>query len=223
MSLTEKMAVKIGNNAKVLLNADEEKEEIIVYGAINLIQTIFAILWVIIAGLVFGVLYEALIFSIAVSILRKYSGGVHASSSSRCIILGTILAVVAGISIDKVFWKLNMPIVILISVAFIVFAFIIVAKNAPVDSVKKPITNVEIKKQFKKKSIFVISISSVIIIILFVISTKYSELFYIKVIESISFGILWQSITLTKIGISIINKVDFVLKYIMEGGEQYEK
>ena len=215
MSLTEKMAVKIGNNAKLLLNVDEDKEQIIVYGAINLIQIIFAILWVIIAGLFFGVLYEALIFSITVSILRKYSGGAHASSSSRCIIIGTILAVVAGISIDKIFYKLNMTTVILISIAFIVFAFIIVAKNAPVDSIKKPITNIELKKQFKKKSIIVIFIFSVIIIILYVLSKKYSELFYIKVIESISFGILWQTITLTKNGISFLNKVDFVLKYII--------
>jgi accessory gene regulator B len=219
MYLSEKMAVKIGNNAKLLLNIDEEKEQIIVYGAINLIQIIFAILWVIIAGLFFGVLYEALIFSITVSILRKYSGGVHASSSSRCIIIGTILAAVAGISIDKIFYKLNMTAVILISIAFIGFALIVVVKNAPVDSIKKPITNVEIKKQFKKKSIVVISIFSAIIIILCVLSKKYSELFYIKVIEAISLGILWQTVTLTKNGISLLNKVDFVLKYIFERSE----
>ncbi|PRR84313.1 accessory gene regulator ArgB-like protein [Clostridium vincentii] len=219
MSLTEKIAVKIGNNAKLFLNADEDKEQVIVYGAINLIQTIFAVLWVIIASLFFGVLYEALIFSIVVSILRKYSGGVHSSSSSRCIIIGTILAVVAGISIDKLFYKFNMPTVIVSNIAFMAFAFIIVTKNAPVDSIKKPITNREIKKQFKKKSIIVIFIFSLIIVILCAFSKTHSELFYIKVIESISFGILWQSITLTKIGISILNKVDFVLKYIMEGGE----
>ena len=42
MSLTEKMAVKIGNNAKSFLNADEDKEQIIIYGAINLFQIIFS-------------------------------------------------------------------------------------------------------------------------------------------------------------------------------------
>lgn len=213
MSLTEKMAVKIGNNAKLFLNVDEDKEQIIIYGAINLFQIIFAILWVIITGLLFGVLYEALIFSVTVSILRKYSGGVHASSSSRCIIIGTILAVVVGISIDKVFYKINMPTAILISIAIIAFAFIIVVKNAPVDSFKKPIINIEIKKQFKKKSMIVISIFSVIIIILCVLSKKYSELFYIKAIESIILGTLWQVSTLTKNGIRFLNKVDFVLKY----------
>lgn len=50
MSLTEKIATKIGNNAKIFLNINEEQEQIIVYGAINLFQMLFAILWVIIAG-----------------------------------------------------------------------------------------------------------------------------------------------------------------------------
>lgn len=214
MSIIERISVKIGRNAKFFLNVDEDKEQIIVYGAINLLQTIFAILWVIIAGLFFGVFYEALLFSITVSILRKYSGGVHASSPSHCIIIGTILAVASGLFIDKIFFKINMLTAILISIACISFSFIIVAKNAPVDSVKKPITNIELKKQFKRKSIIVLFIFSLIITILSVLSTKYLKLYYIKFIESIILGVLWQTITLTKNGISFLNKVDFVLKNI---------
>lgn len=219
MSLTEKIAVKIGSNAKLFLNVSKDEEQIIIYGAINLFQITFAILWVIITGLFFGVLYEALLFSITTSILRKYSGGVHASSPSRCIIIGTFVASIAGISIDNILYKLNMFTVLLISIAFITFAFIIVAKNAPVDSIKKPITNIEIRKQFKKKSIAVIFLFSFIITILFILSKKYSDLHCIKFMESISLGILWQTITLTKIGIVFLNKVDFVLKYIIKGDE----
>ncbi|AKA69304.1 accessory gene regulator ArgB-like protein [Clostridium scatologenes] len=219
MSLIEKMSVKIGRNAKLFLNVDEDKEQIIVYGAINLLQTIFAISWVIIAGLFFGVLYEALLFSITVSILRKYSGGAHASSPSHCIIIGTILAVASGIFIDKIFFKINILTAILISTACIVFAFIIVAKNAPVDSAKKPITNIELKKQFKKKSIIVLFIFSLIITILYALSTKYSALYYIKFIESIILGVLWQTITLTKSGTIFLSKVDFFLEHIYRKGQ----
>lgn len=207
MSIIEKMAFSIGRKAKLVLNADEDKEQIIVYGAINLLQIIFAILWVVIAGLVLGVIYEALLFSITVSILRKYSGGAHASSSSRCIIIGTVLAAVAGLFIDKIFYMASMEVVILISIACIIFSFIVVAKNAPVDSIKKPITDIETKRQFKRKSIIVIFIFSLIIIILYVLNKRYSEVYYIKVIESISIGVLWQSITLTKKGISFITKL----------------
>ncbi|EKQ55994.1 MAG: Accessory regulator B [Clostridium sp. Maddingley MBC34-26] len=117
-------------------------------------------------------------------------------------------------SIDNILYKLNMFTVLLISIAFI-----IVAKNAPVDSIKKPITSIEVKKQFKKKSIAVIFLFLFIIAILFILSKKYLDLYCIKFMESISIGILWQAITLTKIGISLLNKVDFVLKYIMKRGE----
>ncbi|NRT80560.1 accessory gene regulator ArgB-like protein [Clostridium beijerinckii] len=217
MSLTEKIATKIGNNAKLFLNINEEQEQIIVYGAINLFQMLFAILWVIIAGLLFGVFYEALIFSISASILRKYSGGVHASSPSRCVIIGTFSAVLAGILINNIFYSINSINVAVISGAIIIFAFITVFRNAPVDSIKKPIKNIETRRQFKRKSIFVIFIFSFMIIILFILNEKFSELYYIKLIESIGLGVLWQTITLTKNGINFLNKVDSTLKYIIEG------
>lgn len=140
------------------MNVNEEQEQIIVYGAINLFQMLFAILWVIIAGLLFGVFYEALIFSISASILRKYSGGVHASSPSRCVIIGTFSAVLAGILINNIFYSINSINVAVISGAIIIFAFITVFRNAPVDSIKKPIKNIETRKQFKRKSIFTIFI-----------------------------------------------------------------
>lgn len=217
MSLTEKIATKIGNNAKLFLNVNEEQEQIIVYGAINLFQMLFAILWVIIAGLLFGVFYEALVFSISASIFRKYSGGVHASSPSRCVIIGTFSAALAGILINNIFYSINSINVAVISGAIIIFAFITVFRNAPVDSIKKPIKNIETRRQFKRKSIFVIFIFLFIIIILFMLNEKFSELYYIKLIESIGVGVLWQTITLTKNGINFLNKVDSALKYIIEG------
>ncbi|NRT41264.1 hypothetical protein B0I63_003546 [Clostridium beijerinckii] len=42
-------------------------------------------------------------------------------------------------------------------------------------------------------------------------------MYYIKLIESIGVGVLWQTITLTKNGINFLNKVDSALKYIIEG------
>lgn len=223
MSITEKIAIKIGNNARLFLNSDEDKEQIIIYGAINLLQIIFAILWVMIFGFLLGVFYEALLFSITTGILRKYSGGVHASSPSRCIIIGTSIACITGISIDNTLYKLDTFTVLWMCIAFIVLALIIVIKKAPVDSAKKPITNIEEKKQFKKKSIIAILVFTVLILILFILNQKYSGIYYIRLIESISLGLFWQAITLTTYGVSLIDKIDFLLKYVMEGGSNYGK
>lgn len=216
MYLTEKIAIKIGNNAKSLLNIDDDREQIIIYGAINFLQIIFAILWVIIFGILFGVLYEALLFSITVSILRKYSGGVHASSPSRCIIIGTIVATMGGIITNDMLNKLSVSTIMTICIICMVFAFIVVIKNAPVDSINKPITDIKLRKQFKKKSIIVILIFSFFDIMLFLASQRFFETYYINFILCISLAIIWQSITLTKIGISLLNKVDFTLKNIID-------
>lgn len=223
MFLSERIAVKIGNSIKSFSAIDEDKEQIIIYGAINLLQIIFSILWICVLGLIFDVFYEALLFSITVSILRKYSGGVHASSPSRCIFMSTIVALVVGTYINNILCNLSISAVLFISIVIIVFSFIIVLKNAPVDSIKKPITDIKLRKQFKKKSIMVILIYSFIILVLFLLSKKYSWVYYIKFIECISIGMLWQTITLTKLGINVLSKVDLAIKYIIEGGDNNEK
>lgn len=218
MYLTERLAVSLGKKARIILNVDKDKEEIIVYGAINLLQTIFSILWVVIAGFILGVLYEALIFSVSASILRKYSGGVHASSPNRCIIFGTVVSAAVGLLVDRFFYMFSFSAIIGISVFCMITAFIIVFLKAPVDSVQKPITNEDMKKMFKKNSIIAILVFSIIIIILCLFYNSSYKLYYLKVISCISLGSLWQSITLTNMGITAFKKADLILKNITERG-----
>lgn len=215
MSMTEKAAIVIGNKAKEFLKADSDEVDIIVYGAINLMQLINSILWVAIIGFITGTLYEALLFSTTASILRKCSGGVHASSPINCIIIGVITAVGSGIFTDRIFYKANLNVLVLFSIISMCVSLFIIIKNAPVDSVQKPITENEMKKNFKRKSILIIIINIIIIISLFVISQRYNQLFCIVSIESISMGVLWQSITLTKFGAYLVTKIDSLLGYIL--------
>lgn len=199
MYLCEKFAIKISKKSKYILNLDENKEQIIKYGAINLFQTFSAILWIIISGLVFNVLYEVLIFSFVVAILRKYSGGVHASSPMGCIIIGTILSTLSGLTVNRILYLLPINMIILLSIFCFLFSFIVVYKKAPVDSIKKPITNIYVKRKFRKNSILTIIFLNIVVAALFILYGNYNKIFYIKTIECISLGLLWQSITLTKI------------------------
>lgn len=219
----EMLAAKIGRRSRNVLNTDEEKEQVVTYGAIMVIHTLISIFSVIIFGLLFGVVYEALIFSIVVSTLRKYSGGVHASSPGRCAIFGTVTSVVIGLAIDKFLYNINITIIVALCLLSLIISLIIIYKKAPVDSIKKPITDCELKKRFKRKSINVILFFLAIILILFTLYFNYSKEYYIKAIECIFLGIIWQASTLTESGIKGHNKVDSVLKFIMEGGERYER
>lgn len=218
MTNIEDLAVKIGKRSKDVLHIDEDKEQVVTYGAIMVLHSLISIFMVTVFGILFGVFYEALLFSVVVSRVRKYSGGVHSSSPSRCILVGTTSSIVSALVINKFFCKLNIVIVLILSIICLVVSFSIIFRKAPVDSIKKPITNIEIKKKFKKDSIIVILAFSVLVLILFVLYINYSKGYYIKAIECISFAIIWQSITLTELGIRAHNKVDCFLKYIMEGG-----
>lgn len=216
MYLTEKLAVSLGKKTKVLLNLDEDSEKIIVYGAINILQTTFSILWIVIVGFILRVLYEALIFSTAASILRKYSGGVHASSPNRCIIIGTALSSAAGLIVDKFSHNISLINTTAMSIFFITASFIIVILKAPVDNIRKPITDLNMKKRFKKNSIITLIVFSIVIAILSTLYETTPRLYYLKIIHSIILGVLWQSFTLTKMGITIFEKVDSILKSITE-------
>ncbi|UZQ49405.1 accessory gene regulator ArgB-like protein [Clostridium kluyveri] len=216
MYLTEKLAISLGKKARILLNVDKNREQIIVYGAINLLQTIFSISWIAIAGFILGVLYEALIFSTTASILRKYSGGVHASSPNRCIIIGTVLSSASGLVIDKFSYNISLTTTTAMGMFFITASFTIVMLKAPVDSIKKPITDLNMKKRFKKNSIVTLTVFSMVVVILSTLYESTLKLYYLKIIHSIILGILWQSFTLTKMGITIFEKVDFILKSITE-------
>ena len=85
--LSNKIATKI----VVETDGDEERKSVIEYGIFAMIQTGIAIICTVIFGLLFNVLVEALIVSFSISILRKCSGGVHATSPTRCTVIGTII------------------------------------------------------------------------------------------------------------------------------------
>lgn len=218
MYLTERLAINIGIKSKEFLNVDENKEKIIVYGASNLLQVIWSIGWTCIMGLIFGVLFEAILFSIIISALRKYSGGVHASAPNRCVIIGTFVTVSFGILINKVLIKSSISIMSAIGIVCILIALIIVIKKAPVDSAKKPIINPVIKQRFKLYSIILICFYMLCLIIFLELYIVYENLMYCKAFQCIALGALWQSITLTRSGAKILNKVDDILEYILKVG-----
>jgi len=217
LSLTERLASNIGTKSRGILNVDEDKEKIIVYGAFNLLQVVWSIVWTSIIGLLFGVFYESIFFLFIISALRKYSGGVHATAPNRCIIIGTTAAVGFGILIDKVLIRTSFYTMAVIGITSILIALIIVVKKAPVDSPKKPISNPVIKQRFKLSSIILICFYLLCMVVLLELYMVYESQMYIKAFQCIALGALWQAITLTKSGARVLNKLDAGFKYILGG------
>lgn len=206
--LSNKIATKI----VVETDGDEERKSVIEYGIFAMIQTGIAIICTVIFGLLFNVLVEALIVSFSISILRKCSGGVHATSPTRCTVIGTIICIL----IPKLVIDINMNIIYSIILGVIVFivSYYIVYKLAPVDSKNKPIKKLERRKKLKRKSINIINIYLIISIVFIMIYHFYNVHSMIIYFECLYLGMLWQVISLTKVGHLTVNKFDYLLNKI---------
>lgn len=199
------------------LNLDDSSNEVIAYGAFSFFQSLLSIAVVSIIGYILNILVETLIITFSVSILRKFSGGVHATTPNNCLIIGTIFCIIEGLLAKILSLKLNFNTILILG--FIVFSLIyyLTYKLAPVESNQKPIKNVNRRIQLKRKAIYVISFY----LLLFVVSTYCSEILPFSYSISLLLGILWQGLTLTNFGSLFINIIDNFLNKIWRG--IYEK
>jgi len=213
MSVIESIANNIGKKTRCILNFDDDTEEVVIYGAINLIQISISFLLTAVIGFILGVLYESLVFTIIVSILKKYSGGAHASSPGRCLFIGSTISVSFSLLITKILYRQSIWDITVIGVLCISISIYTIIIKAPVDSENKPITSNKMRQRLKRNSIVTILIYSGLMVIVLFIFKMSSNIMYIKIFECIGLGTLWQSSTLTKPTIKFLNKVDSLLPF----------
>ncbi|WP_432661785.1 accessory gene regulator B family protein [Wukongibacter baidiensis] len=206
-SLSNNIALKIAK----ILELDEDRQEIIAYGAFSLIQTIWSIGLVMAFGLLFKVFWEAVIISFAGALLRKYSGGAHATSPSRCAVIGVIISVGPALILDKISIYTSPIYIIIYALLTLAFTYYIIYRYSPVDTPNKPITKDETKKRLRKSAFKMIHFYFIVITILFICYSKEKSYIYLKFIVSICTGMLWQDMTLISLGHYIVSKLDAIL------------
>lgn len=196
------------------LQYSSEQISVLAYGLFGLIQTILSIIIVTILGFTLGITLESLILSFSIAILRKFSGGAHATSAERCLILGTLFSILGALLshlISNIF--LNTQIYVITCILFI-WSFFITYQNAPIDSPNKPIKNFYKQQKLKQRSLLVVFIYFTIVSTLFFIaSVKQSPSILIYSI-CLTLGMSWQVFTITKLGHKIAQFLDNVLIYI---------
>jgi len=213
MHLIQTISNKFAQKVSAELNYDSEKQEVIAYGAFALLQMIFSIALVILFGWIFGVLIEALVISFSTSILRKYSGGVHATSAVICIIIGTVACVGFGLLANISLFS-QIPILVGLVMIVFVFSFATAIKKAPVESENKPISDRR-KVAMKKGTLILLGIYLLIIIgLLLGFWLSKNRIFAILAV-CVSIGSAWQMFTLTKFGEIILGKIDQLLNKIL--------
>lgn len=206
--ISETVASKISINLSL---QDEDKEEVLAYGAFVLLQTILSIVMIAVFGFIFHVLFEVMIISFAASILRKSSGGAHASTPMNCAVISVIIFGGLALAVKHYIITLNVIYVIVGMIGAFIFSFFILYKFSPVETASKPLRNENKRKCLKKQSIHMTFIYFIInlLFIGFYIPTKQEYLLSAAI--SVSVGTVWQSITLVSLGHKIINGIDIVL------------
>ena len=199
----------LSNKLQSELQLDDEKKSIIEYGIYAFMQMFISVFLVAILGYLFNVFIESLIISFVGAILRKYSGGAHASTALNCSIIGVILTVMPSYIISKYYYNVNW--IILIGIICCTISYIIIYKLAPVDSPNKPIKKLEKIKKLKRGSIVIFTVYMVIVIFNIILYYITKNNIFLVYSLCIYIGALWQVFTLTKYGHIVVNIIDSLL------------
>ncbi|SHH14432.1 accessory gene regulator ArgB-like protein [Clostridium grantii] len=210
--ISKNIAIRLTNE----LSLTEENRDIVEYGAFILVQTIFSVIIVVLISIPFKVTQEVIILTITTSVLRKYSGGVHASSPGICTFIGTLICMSQALVIKYFLMpQITLQFIICISIIIFIWAYYFIFKLAPVDSQSKPIKKVEKRKRLKKISFSILNIYLSLTILSYL--GYYFTLNKNLLIYSwcIILGVLWQVFTLTNLGHIAVGKVDRFFSYLI--------
>lgn len=212
----ENLSNSIANKVASELNMDNDKKEVIAYGTFALLQTFLSIFLVSIFGSIFHVAIEALIVLFTASILRKYSGGAHASSPGNCTSIGVIICVGQALLISFIVnvW-ITFKIVLMLELMVFMGSYYMIYKLAPVDNPSKRIKSEEKRKRMKRGSFIILNIYFIIVIFMMILYFNFKKTALLVYALCIIGGIAWQAFTLTKSGHLILAKIDIFLKYLL--------
>lgn len=206
---TRKLSGQIGEQ----LQYSEEQKDVLNYGLIIFIQTMMAIVITVIVGWICGVMKEAITISLAGATLRKTSGGVHATSPMKCIILGVLVSV-GGAQVCIVLAKLLPELIGVIAIVIFGWSYIIIYNKAPKDSSAKVIKSEKKKARLRKRSIAIL-ILYVFILVVFSLIDSLSGYAVLRTYSfCLLFGTAWQVFTLTQSGEKLVTLMNLFLIHI---------
>lgn len=139
-----------------------EDKEIVIFGLCTGIELFLNIITTIMLGLLFGMIFESILFLISFSFIRTYAGGYHCKKAISCYFLssGIVVLVLSIVKFTPIGYILG------ISLIMLLISVPIISKLAPVETETKPLNEVE-RNYFKKKTILYLCVECVVITTLF--------------------------------------------------------
>lgn len=134
---------KCMNYIKKNTEYDEVKLKEIEYGIVSLYLTIYKFIIISLLSLLLNIFKEMIIFTLIFNIIRAPAFGLHATKNWICLLSSTLFF----IGIPIICTQLNIDIFLKIIIGLI--NIILIYKNAPADTKKRPIINKKRRRKYK--------------------------------------------------------------------------
>lgn len=127
---------------------EEEDKEIYQYGFFLVYSNAMVLAILLVAGLVFGAVWEAILFYCMFTPLRNYGGGIHAKTEKICSVC-TVAALIGSVLLILLLSKFEQ---ILLSTVLLAVNSLLIAVLCPMDTEEKRLTGSE-RKIYKNKTL----------------------------------------------------------------------
>ena len=202
---------RFANRIATELHLDAEREAVIAYGLIAIVQISLTLLLVVLFGLLVGALWEALVICLSVSIYRKYSGGAHAHDAEFCTVVTVVYCTLAAL-VARWLATHYVPALMLAAIALTYgVAFWVAYQRVPVDSPNKPIKTERKIRRMRKTSFLLLSMFVCVSVFFYVLGVHPTVGRALGI--SLLLGVGWQTLTLIPLGAILLNKLNDLPKF----------
>ena len=146
----------------LLLNGtiEDEDVEVCAYGLFVVISYFLFLSIALLFGFFFNCIYESLVFMVSFHLIRKFAGGYHASTETKCEIMSTVSILICVVLIRWLKdYEYQIALLILTALSAVLIFLL-----CPLDTPEKPLSEKEILHFRNVSRIILIAISTVILI-----------------------------------------------------------
>ncbi|MCT4605562.1 MAG: accessory gene regulator B family protein [Marinisporobacter sp.] len=190
------------------LEMDEGQKAILKYSLQVMMSAILGYFLALMLAWYLGVFSYVFVMMLTISVLRASSGGAHCESIWNCAIFGMIITNALGF-LAKVLTPTKDVVLSTMGVVFL-FGLWSISKYAPADTPQKPITSIEKIKKLKRRSVVILLVWCGLNISYYLIYNRVHGMMLAS-----SLGVLWQCLSITKMGYKLWHESDVLLNKIL--------
>ena len=161
LSLGKSLAGKLLGEGAIM----PEELEVVEYGIDSLFDNLWGLAVTLMVGFVFRFFWGSFLLWLFVFPLRKYAGGFHAKTKTRCRAFSITVLVLSTVCFQLVQWKKNSLLIIMIVLFFLIYF------TAPIDTVNKKLDRTE-KTIYRRRTRLILTAEGLVFILAFFIDMK---------------------------------------------------